>query len=257
MKLGFIGTGIISEAIITGLMRHEQPDLQLLVSARGREISARLAQQYAQVTVFEANQAILDEADAVVLAVRPQIAPEVLQALTFRPERPVISLIAGLSIERLKAWVKQPVDITRAIPLPFVSDGIGATPIFPESPVAHELFAQVGPVVVAKTIEEFDTYAAGSAWMGTYFGILREYSRWMQARGIAPEDARTYLSGLMMGLAQTTAKSGDDFETLRHGHTTVGGLNQRVYETFTAEGGMTALNRALDSVLALVQSGFR
>src|SRR4051794_33078800 len=43
MKLGFIGTGAITEAIVVGLMEAEFPLSEIIVSARGAETAARLA----------------------------------------------------------------------------------------------------------------------------------------------------------------------------------------------------------------------
>ena len=43
MKLGFIGTGVITEAIITGLTRSDYPASDIFVSLRNRQVSERLA----------------------------------------------------------------------------------------------------------------------------------------------------------------------------------------------------------------------
>ena len=43
MKLGFIGTGVITEAIVVGLMEAEFPLSEIVVSARGAATAARLA----------------------------------------------------------------------------------------------------------------------------------------------------------------------------------------------------------------------
>ena len=43
MKLGFIGTGAITEAIVVGLMEAEYPLSEIVVSARGAATAARLA----------------------------------------------------------------------------------------------------------------------------------------------------------------------------------------------------------------------
>ncbi len=43
MKLGFIGTGVITEAIVTGLLSSDYPFDGIILSQRNTEISARLA----------------------------------------------------------------------------------------------------------------------------------------------------------------------------------------------------------------------
>lgn len=257
MKVGFIGTGTITEAIITGLARKADPDMRFLVSRRGRQFSQRLADRYDQVSVFDDNQAIADQADTLVLAVRPQVAHEALSQLRVAPQIPIISLIAALSIETLSQWFGNPARITRATPLPSAADGRGVTPIFPATPIAAALFEGVGKVIGTKTLEEFDTFSTASAWLGTYFGMQRVTTEWMQTHGVAVKDAQAYLTALFLGLANTAAQSsGESLESLRIAHTTAGGLNEQFYKTFGAEGGLKAVETALASVLHRIQSGF-
>jgi len=66
------------------------------LSPRNEEIAAELAARYPDVRIASDNQAVLDECDTVMLAVRPQIAHEVLPQLRFRREHHLISLIATL-----------------------------------------------------------------------------------------------------------------------------------------------------------------
>ena len=78
MKLGFIGTGVISDAMIRGLLSTGDAVSEIIVSRRGREFSQKLATEFDTVRVEDDNQAIMDAADIVFLAVRPQIAEQVL-----------------------------------------------------------------------------------------------------------------------------------------------------------------------------------
>lgn len=255
MRLGFIGTGTISEAIIEGLIRAGHPVSAFLVSARGQAVSARLAGRHAQVRVMADNQAIIDGAEAVILAIRPQGARAVLSGLRFAPGQPVISLIAGLPAARLQGWIGAEAAISRAIPLPSVAEGHGVTAIHPPTPLAEALFGALGTVAPADTAEAFDAYAVGSAMMGTCFGLWQGVADWMQGQGVGAEDARAYLAGVFAGLARTCAGSEADFTELRLAHSTPGGINAQLYEVFAAEGGLDALRRGLDSVRARVGTG--
>ncbi|MBB4188505.1 pyrroline-5-carboxylate reductase [Sinorhizobium terangae] len=75
--IGFLGTGTISKAIITGLLADPAFTNPIVVAPRNAEIAANLAATYPQVTIAEDNQAVADSTDVVFLAVRPQIAAEV------------------------------------------------------------------------------------------------------------------------------------------------------------------------------------
>lgn len=253
MTIGFIGTGVITEAIITGLVKAGSlPDL-VLVSSRGEEISRRLAKDHSAVRVCSDNQDIVDAADLVVLAIRPQIAEDVLRRLSFKPRQKVCSLIASLSLDRLRGWLG-PISVFRAIPLPPVSELRGITAIYPADPIGVELFRSLGTVVTARTVEEFDAYACVSALMGTYFGILAAAEEWLSTRGVPQEDAHSYLAALFNGLSSTAQEQrGTSFNVLRAEHSTPGGLNAEAFEVFRTAGGQDALTRALNSVSGRLQ----
>jgi pyrroline-5-carboxylate reductase len=170
MKLGFIGTGAISEAIILGLVDTDFPVSEVIVSARNRTISAQLAEKFTKVRVSDNNQDIIDSSDLIFLAVRPQDAETVLSSLRFRDNQQVASLIATLPIEQIQEWTGPSAVITRAIPLPFVSEKAGVTAIYPDSKILTNLFASLGTVVVAKTSEEFDAFGVAGKNLGCLCG---------------------------------------------------------------------------------------
>lgn len=249
MKLGFIGTGVITEAIVRGLLRANFPATELLVSSRTREVSAGLAQLSPLVRVCDENQVIVEGAEMLFLAVRPQHAEEVLAPLTFGPDRQIVSLIATIPIDLLREWTHPDAQICRAIPLPSVADLAGVTAIHPPTPKVEELFDALGTAVAAETIEAFDAYAVASAMMGLYYGISEVAAQWLCGQGTSYDGARAYLTGMFQGLADTaTGSSGKSFEDLRSAHTTPGGLNEQLFRVFEDENGRQALKLACGSV---------
>ena len=67
MRIGFLGTGAITEAVVTGLATAPEPP-DIVVSPRTIARSRALAQCFGNVAVAADNQAVLDRADIVVLA---------------------------------------------------------------------------------------------------------------------------------------------------------------------------------------------
>lgn len=254
MKLGFVGTGVITKAVIDGFARAYGSEHSILVSPRSAETSAALARVYAHVTVAPDNQAVVDGADLVFLAIRPQIAEEVIRALKFRPEQKVVSFVAAVSIETLRSWITAPVQIVRTIPLPFVADLKGATAIFPPDAEVAALFSPLGAAVEVKTAREFDLLAVASAMMATYFGILENSTRWMEREGLGYEPASTYMKYLFSGLSDAMMTSPRaTFDQMKEDHSTKGGLNEQVFLDFQANGGTKALDLALDRVLLRIE----
>ena len=250
MRLGFIGTGTITAHIVRGLKSSALADGQVVLSPRSADVAAALA-ALPGVTVAADNQAVIDAADVVVLAVRPQVADEVLRPLHFAPGRPVISLIAGLSLELLHELTGAH-DICRAIPLPSVEARACVTPVYPPKPDAMRLFAALGQALPVETLAAFDAYGTGSAVMATWFGFAEIALDWMANHGIPRDDAETYIRGLFANLGEAIRDEGRSLDSLREAHATKGGLNEQTWRVFRETGGDKALKAGMDSVLARI-----
>lgn len=254
MRLGFIGSGAITEAVVTGLMKSRSDVETLVVSPRSSSVAARLDEMFPIVRVGKDNQDVVDSTDIVFLAVRPQIAEEVIGELRFRGHQHVVSFIAAVQIEALARWIDAPVTITRAIPLPFVADLQGATAIYPPHDQIADLFLSLGTAVQAKDLKQYDLFGAASALMGTYFGLLETSARWLEAEGMSYDQASTYLRQLFGGLSYATGASEErSFEAMASDFSTKGGLNEQVFTEFTENGGTKALTLALESVLKRIE----
>ena len=251
MTFGFIGTGTITEAIITGMMKSPLAHEKIILSPRSQAVARALAERHPNVRVADGNQAVVDAADVLVLAVRPQIAEAVMAPLTIPATTKIISVIAATSHATLAQWTGHEAHgIVRAIPLPFVAEREGVTAVFPADPQAERLFNAVGVAAVCKSQEEFDLFAVASALMGTYFGLLERLSQWLTDNGMSGPAARGVLAPLFGSLAKVAqASETASFHDLRLAHSTRGGLNEQVFSDFEALGGSAALFNALDRVL--------
>lgn len=256
MTPGFIGTGIITEAIVTGALRAHESISKITISPRNADIAARLAQASPLVCVAPDNQSVIDDSDVVFLAVRPQIAEGVIRSLKFSNGQRIVSLIATVQIETLASWINAEVMITRVIPLPFVADLQGVTAIYPPNREVAAFFAPLGGVLEAQTLQKFDLFGVASALMGSYFGILETTARWFEQQGMPYESARAYLGPLWLSLSQAAVQAPEvPFTSLRSAFSTKGGLNEQMFEVFDRSGGTVALTQALDQVLARVRAG--
>lgn len=258
MRLGFIGTGVITEAIVLGLLASDYAFDELRLSARNNERSSRLAAMDNRIWVEADNQCIVEESDLLFLAVRPQDAEAVLRPLRLKAAQTVISLIATVEAETLQEWLATSTAISRAIPLPAVAQRRGVTAIYPPEPQAAALFTALGSVVGAKTLDEFDAYAASSALMGLYFGVMESSADWLCQQGASADNARAYLSQVFVELARTAVRESDSsFSELRVEHSTPGGLNQQLHEVFVEAKGDEALHAGLNSVAGRIRSARR
>jgi pyrroline-5-carboxylate reductase len=248
MKIGFIGTGTISEAVITGMMKAGLKIDEIIVSARSRKTSADLAARYSCVSICEDNQDIINQSDLLFLAVLPQIAEEVITPLTFRADQEVCSLIATIPVEKITAWGGEVARITRAVPLPPVAELNGITVLSGPSEHVEMIFNALGGAIVTKSLREFDAYTVPGSSMGLYFGIQELIADWIKDQGGDRQEARRFIASLFAALSRTAEQSEDSFSVLRSEHSTPGGLNEQMFRVFCGSGGKDALNDAMNAV---------
>ncbi|HET6160730.1 MAG TPA: pyrroline-5-carboxylate reductase [Dongiaceae bacterium] len=250
MRLGFVGTGAITSAIVTGLNADGAGRDTILVSPRNADTAAELAAKFPNVTIASSNQAVLDGSDVVMLAVRPQIAAEVLSELKFRPDHHVISLMAITPLHKVTALVAPATKVTRAIPIPIVADRCGPTAIYPPDPAAAGIFYRLGTAIEATSADQFDAFSTATATMAAYFAFADEIASWLTRHGVPAADARRYVATVFQGLAAIAMREkGHGFAALAGEFATRGGINEQVMTHLKKEGTLAALSDALDAVL--------
>lgn len=253
LRLGFLGTGTITSAIVKGLSTKAALHYSILVSPRSQLIAAQLASDFSQVRVAASNQDVLDGSDIVFLAVRPQIADDVLAGLAFRPEHHVISLVATFSRDTIAALVQPASKVTCAVPMPTVAVHLGPTAIFPPDPVTATLFSQLGIAVEVKTESEFQALVATTATMASYFALLGTLWSWLMARGVSASTGHAYISMMYYGLGQVAQQPGRSFGELAAEFKTKGGLNEQFVAELACVGVFDRYADALAKVLARVE----
>lgn len=254
MRLGFVGSGAITESIVKGLVTGNPATTGIVVSPRNALVANRLTKLSTLVRIGRDNQDVVDSTDIVFIAVLPQICDSVLSAIQFRSDQKVVSLVATVSHEKLAEWIPVSTQITRAIPLPAVADKRGITAIYPHDENLVDLFRSLGTVFVCDDRRQFDLVATGSALMGTYFGILGICQTWLLAMGMKEADSTAYLKALVLGLSEAMGTdNAKSFEDLRVTHTTPGGLNEQMFGTFCSNGGKDALEMGLASILKRIE----
>jgi pyrroline-5-carboxylate reductase len=247
MKLGFVGSGSIASAIVTGLRAAGNTD-PIEMSPRNAEVAADLADRFENVQVAPTNQAVLDASDVVVLAVRPQIASIVLPELRFRHDQHVVSLIPTLSLDYLRSVTAPAAVVTRAVPLPSVARRQGPTAIYPPSEPIKAFFDSLGVAIELDNESEFDAFTTATAVIASYFTFAEVVTGWMTRHGAAAEKAQAFVSKMFRGLAETSP-AGRSFAALAEEYQTRGGLNEQVLRSVTDQGMFAAFENALDAVL--------
>jgi pyrroline-5-carboxylate reductase len=117
-KISIIGAGKIGEAIIAGLLksdRYHPQDIQIVEILNDRR-------QYIMQTYHVDAAGDLDEAvrfgDLIIVAVKPSVVGDVAEQLghTITPEKLVITIAAGVTVEYIRTHLPQDIAVIRAMP---------------------------------------------------------------------------------------------------------------------------------------------
>ncbi|NMG46144.1 pyrroline-5-carboxylate reductase [Aromatoleum toluvorans] len=253
MRLGFIGTGVITKAIVTGLIRSSWSFDRIFLSPRNAATAAELAALDPRVQTCASNQEVLDSSDVVCIAVVPQIVADVLRELHFEARHHVISFVPGTPVEELNRLLRPARKLARAVPLPAVADGKGCTAIYPPDEVARSLFSALGKAVEVESEHQFDALHAVTATMASFYAVLEAQASWLTQQGLPYKSARAFLSGYSVGLAHETTRTGQSFPQMIDYLMTPGGLNEQVHAELSSRGAYGHYANALDRVLARIQ----
>jgi pyrroline-5-carboxylate reductase len=156
-RLGFLGAGNMSGAIIKGLLHAKVlPPESILASDAKSERLAHLHAAHGIRTTTD-NHALVKDCDVLVLGVKPQVIDKVLTEIgaEVRGDQLVISVAAGVPIEALEARLPKGARVVRSMPNTPAMVQAGATAIAggahareDDLRIARELFEAVGRVVV-------------------------------------------------------------------------------------------------------------
>ena len=103
-KIGFIGGGMVAEAIIRGLILHGHEASKIFVSDPSESRRDVLSILNKQLNVESDNQAIASQVEIMIMAVKPQIFTNVAEGLDLGSENSpmIISVAAGIEMETMK-----------------------------------------------------------------------------------------------------------------------------------------------------------
>ncbi len=116
-RLGVVGTGVMAEAMLAGLLRDGLVEPGHIVCSHPRaERRAVLEERYGVATTAD-NSAATKKADVVLLGVKPQVLPTVMPELrrAMKAGQLVVSIIAGATTRALANGLGHP-DVVRAMP---------------------------------------------------------------------------------------------------------------------------------------------
>ena len=256
-RLGFVGTGKITSAIVDGLCTRCPPVAPIVLSPRGARAPELLERHgHKQVVMAVDNQAVVDASDTVFLALRPPDAIAALQELRFKPSQLVVSLMHGISPAAIAAAAVgcDASAIIRANPLPACATGDGITAMAPPHSGVRALFGELGAVHEVQTLNDLHVLHAASCLMGPIFELMHAGALWTSANAAAAGSvseaaAEAYMRDLLSSIAAEAGKETHGGFAALVAQQTRGGLNENNIRRLREAGAFDAAQDALTATL--------
>ena len=251
----------MARALIGGLLQAGHPARSLTV-ADPNEAARQSAAADFGVRVTASNREAVDGAAVVVVAVKPQIMPKVLEDLAenLNPEALVISVAAGITLAGLARGLGEDVALVRAMPNTPALYGAGMTGMVANAAVdrsgralAEQILAATGQTLWLEDEALMDVVTAVSGSGPAYFFALAEQLALAGERaGLSPAAAAQLARQTAFGAGLMLVESGLAAAELRMRVTSPGGTTQAALESMGRDGFERLVERA---VSAAVQRG--
>lgn len=214
---GFIGGGNMGSALIRGLLVSGRAEVdQIVCYDPSPEAAGRLVDEHG-ITITDGNQDLVQRADVVVLAIKPQNLPEVLKTIApaVGPNHLVVSIAAGVTITTIAAALGADVPIVRVMPNTPALVLAGASAMCPGPGAdqdhlarARALFDAVGLTVVVEE-KNMDTVTGlsggGPAYVAVFLEALADGAVRM---GLPRKEALLLAAQTVLGSAKLAVESG-------------------------------------------------
>lgn len=245
MRITFIGGGNMATALISGLARRGPVEDTLRVCDPDAGVRERLARDY-RIPGHAGPQGAVENAEVIVLAVKPQVMPAVLGELADRlgPGQLVISVAAGITTRRIGEALGDDRPVVRAMPNTPALRGAGVTGLC-ASPAcephhrdaAEAVLSAAGETVWIDDESLMDAVTAISGSGPAYFYLLTEALRDAGiALGLPADTADMLARGTAHGAGVMLREEEADAAELRRRVTSPGGTTQAALARFEEDG---------------------
>jgi pyrroline-5-carboxylate reductase len=234
-QIAFIGAGNMAASLIGGLLRAGTPAGSIVAADPAPEQRQRLAASGIATTAD--NVAAINDANVIVLAVKPQVMRTVVRNLRDHLDhRPLlISIAAGVTTASIATWSRADAPIVRCMPNTPALYGAGITALFANDRVepgqralARDILAAAGEVLWVEAEAQLDAVTAVSGSGPAYFFYLMEAMVQAGTRlGLAPDVAARLTVSTAYGAAVMARETGTDPAGLRRNVTSPGGTTER------------------------------
>lgn len=240
-KLGILGCGKMAQAMLDRwLTQAALPRAQVIACTSRADTAAHVAQQFQIAAICDA-QALVRQAEIVLLGIKPQQMLDVLPriAFDFRPQQLVVSLLAAKTIEQIQEFLPPHQPVTRCMPNTPVRVGLGVMGVVHNLNVSHaqrheiQMLLQVLGLVVPLDERQMDAFTA-IAGSGPAYQLLFIEALAQAAENLGFDHKTALMLAVHTAHGTTALAAADDREpaVLRAEVTSKGGMTAAAIAAF-------------------------
>ncbi|OAT24883.1 pyrroline-5-carboxylate reductase [Proteus myxofaciens] len=241
-NIAFIGAGNMAHAIIAGLVTGGYPAEKITVSSPSDTRREPLQKEFG-INSTDDNIKAIEQADVIVLAVKPQMMETVcqpLQSIDFE-NKLVLTIAAGIPANRYNDYLATKLQLVRIMPNTPSLVGKGLSGMFAESTVSvkdkqfsDDLMKSVGITIwVEKESAINDIIAVAGSAPAYFFLFMESMQQEAERLGFSPDVARTIVQQAANGSTALAEKQSTlAFSTLREQVTSKGGTTAAALAQF-------------------------
>lgn len=255
-RIGFIGAGNMAEAITRGLIDSRTVDADRIVASDVAADRLQIMAETYGIATTDDNRQVLEGADIIILAIKPQVAASVLGGIgpDAGADKLVVSIVAGLTVAAMKSFFTGGARLIRTVPNTpvFVREGMvaiaaGDTASAEDYQMAEAVFRPVARTVTVE--EKLMDAALGVSGSGPAYGFLmvEALADGGVKMGLPRPVALTLAAQTLLGAAKMCLESGKHPGQLKDMVTSPGGTTIAALHKMEEMGVRAALISAVEA----------
>ncbi|WP_028485864.1 pyrroline-5-carboxylate reductase [Thiomicrorhabdus chilensis] len=253
--LCFIGGGNMAKSLIGGLIASGYPKANILATDPTLSQRNHLTETFG-IACYEDNNQAIQQADIVILAVKPQILQAVCKSIqdSIQKSNPLIlSVAAGIRSNDINRWLGGNQAIVRTMPNTPALIQSGATGLYANPQVSQEqknqaehIMRAAGLTIWVNEESQLDVVTALSGSGPAYYFLFMEaMEQTAQEMGLDAKTAHLLTMQTAFGAAKMVMESNLNCAELRQNVTSPNGTTEQAINTFEAEGLRDMIKKAM------------
>lgn len=239
--LAFIGGGNMASSLISGLVDNGYSAENIRVADPSETRRQFLKERIPGIILTGDNSVAADQAECIILAVKPQIMEQAILGLGNTDGHPLfISIAAGLTSSRISQWLGDDCALVRAMPNTPALIGCGVTGAYANGKVsrvqhsmAESILRTAGELFWFENESDLNTVTALSGSGPAYFFLLIEaLEEGGISLGLSPTISRSLAIQTAYGAARLALESDKSPAELRIQVTSPGGTTEQALRIF-------------------------